>query len=211
MMRIEVFHDIACPWCRVGKHHLRMALKDWQGEPIQVDYRPFFLNADIPADGYNFREYMRAKGGGDANLERWFAAPRNTGAAIGIKFDFEKIEFAPNTLLSHTLIAATPQNMRDTLIDNLYDAYFAEGLNIGDVDVLIACAARVGVDTAHIRQQLMDAELKRAVIHDAQQSMTMGVTSVPLFLFNRRYALQGAQPPNALREVIERVIAMETT
>ncbi len=98
-MRIDVFHDIACPWCRIGKAHLQDALDKWDGEPVEVHYHPFFLNPSIPPEGYPFKAYMLAKGGGSVPLEQWFAAPREMGQRAGMTFNFEQIEHAPNTML----------------------------------------------------------------------------------------------------------------
>jgi predicted DsbA family dithiol-disulfide isomerase len=89
------------PWCRIGKRHLDLALEKWSGEPVEVYYRSFFLNPSIPAEGYEFLPYMNEKAGGKSPPGGWFEAPRQMGAKAGINFQFEKIERAPNTMLSH--------------------------------------------------------------------------------------------------------------
>ena len=94
-MQIDVFHDIACPWCRIGKAHLKQALQNWHGEPVEVSYRAYFLNPDIPVEGYEFAPYMTAKGGGRVPMEQWFAQPRDAGERAGVVFNFDRIEKAP--------------------------------------------------------------------------------------------------------------------
>ena len=84
-MQIDLFHDTACPWCRIGKRHLQLALAQWDGEPVQVRYLTFFLNERIPAAGEDFKPYMNAKVGGRIPLEQMFAGPRQAGIS-GVPF-----------------------------------------------------------------------------------------------------------------------------
>jgi predicted DsbA family dithiol-disulfide isomerase len=79
-MQIDLFHDTACPWCRIGKRHLQLALAQWDGEPVEVRYRTFFLNERMPMAGEDFEPYMQAKVGGRVSLEQMFAGPRQAGA-----------------------------------------------------------------------------------------------------------------------------------
>lgn len=205
-MRIDVYHDTACPWCRIGKAHLQQALAQWEGEPVEVQYHTFFLNPSIPAEGHDFREYMTAKGGGQVPMEGWFARPREMGAKAGLTFNFEKIRHAPNTLLSHRLIAITPEDQREAMIDAVYAAYFEDGRNIGDIEVLVALAAAHGMDTDDVRARLASDEAEQQVLADAAYGQQLGVTGVPFFVFENKYAFSGAQPPEAILQVMNRVI-----
>ncbi|MDX2140532.1 MAG: DsbA family oxidoreductase [Chloroflexota bacterium] len=206
-MQIDVYHDIACPWCRIGKRNLAAALAEWNGEPVQVRYRTFFLNPDIPAEGYDFRAYMRAKGGGNPDLEMWFDAPRQAGKRVGLTFNFDTITHAPNTLLAHRLIALTPDAQRTAMIDALYDAYFEHGQNVGDIEVLLRIAAGQGLDAESLRQQLASGAAEEAVLAEADFGVRLGVSGVPLFVFNEQYALSGAQPAHVLKKVMDQVAA----
>jgi predicted DsbA family dithiol-disulfide isomerase len=209
-MQIDVYHDVVCPWCRIGKRHLANALAQWQGEPVTVRFRTFFLNPDIPAEGYPFTDYMRAKGGGNPNLELWFDAPRRMGAAVGITFNFERIGKAPNTLLAHRAIALMPESLRPALVDALYDAYFEHGEDVGDIETLIRAAEGVGGDGAALRQGLLGDAAREAVLAEAREGIELGVSGVPLFVFNGRYAVSGAQPPDVLLQVMEQVATQVT-
>lgn len=200
-MRIDVFHDTACPWCRIGKAHLKQTLADYP-EPVEVHYHTFFLNESIPPEGAEFREYMLAKGGGQVPLEQFFDGPRRAGARAGITFNFEQIEHAPNTLASHRLIAMTPEDQREAMIDAVYAAYFEHGRNIGDLDVLAAIAADVGLDRDGIRARLGTDEAAAEVITEARQAQRNGISGVPFFIFNNRLALSGAQPPQTMRRAM---------
>ncbi len=196
-MKIDVFHDTVCPWCRIGKQQLKNALAQWDGTPVTVEYHPFFLNESIPLEGADFRRYMAAKGGSD-DIEFFFDAPRRAGAAVGLRFNFEAIQYAPNTLLSHRLIELAPQNLKETMIDALYKAYFENGLNIGDLSTLVQIAGQNGLDAETIARQLHGDDAREAVLTKAHEAQRMGVSGVPLFVFQDQYALSGAQPASKM-------------
>lgn len=202
MMKIDLYHDTACPWCRIGKQHLQTALAQWDGEPVTIEYHTFFLNADIPADGYPFRDYMSAKGSGQVPLEQWFAAPRMMGQRAGLTFNFEQIERAPNTLLSHQLIALAPDEKREAVIDAVYAAYFEHGRDIGSIDVLAEIASAHGLDGELTRQQLLAGDKREVVLGDTTQAAQIGISGVPFFIFNQRLAFSGAQPPEVILDVL---------
>ncbi len=204
-MRIDLFHDTACPWCRIGKRQLQLALDAWQGEPVEVHYRSFLLNPAMPPEGYEFRSYMQAKGGGRVPLEHFFAAPREMGAAVGLRFNFEQIRRAPNTMLSHRLIALAPDDRRSAVVDAVYAAYFEHGQDIGDLQTLVDIAAAAGMD-AQLTGRLLEGDTARAqVLADVRWAQEAGISGVPFFIFDGKYALSGARPPAALEEVMRQV------
>ncbi|PJF42791.1 MAG: DsbA family oxidoreductase [Phototrophicales bacterium] len=204
-MHIDIFHDTVCPWCRIGKQNLKIALQDWQGSPITIQYLAFFLDPTIPAEGRDFRTHMLNKGGGRISLEQFFDGPRRAGEAVGLKFNFEAIQYAPNTLLSHQLIALAPPTLQEATIDAIYKAYFEEARNIGELSVLVDIAAEVGLDTDQTRQQLERGEMRDKVLSEVALAHQLGVTGVPLFVFNNKFALSGAQPPHVFRQVLYQV------
>lgn len=205
-MRIDVFHDTACPWCRIGKQHLKMALAKWDGEPVEVYYHTFFLNADIPTEGYDFKQYMFAKGGGRVPLEQWFDAPHRMGKAVGVTFNFESITRAPSTLLSHRLIALTPEDQKETMIDALYAAYFEHGQDIGDLETLVTVAAEVGLNADDIRKRLKSNEAEHEVLAQAAEAHRLGINGVPFFVVNNLYAFSGAQPPEVFLQAMKQSV-----
>lgn len=209
-MRIDLFHDTACPWCRIGKAHLQQALQAWTGDPVTVHYHTFFLNPTIPPQGYAFREYMDAKGGGRVPLEQWFAAPRQMGEQAGITFNFEAIERAPNTLLSHQLIALAPAAQQEAVIDAVYAAYFEHGRDIGDLDVLLSIAEEQGLPVSTLRTQLTAGAARDLVLADAAQGQQLGVQGVPFFIIDGRYAFSGAQSAQTILDVLGQAAAEQT-
>lgn len=207
-MQIDVFHDTVCPWCRIGKANLKLALKEWQGEPVTITYRTFFLNADIPSEGYDFKPYMMAKGGGRIPLEQFFAGPRQAGERVGLRFDFEAIEKAPNSLLSHQLIALTPEPQREAMIDAVYAAYFEHGRDISDLEVLLQITQAQGLNVETMRHDLQANAKRDEILAEAEAAQQAGITGVPFFIFNRLFAFSGAQPPDVFLRALEQAGAI---
>jgi len=201
-MYIDIFHDTVCPWCWIGKKHLAQALEQWQGEPVILRYHTYFLNDSIPAEGLDFHKYMSAKIGRD-NLEPLFTAPRELGRAAGITFNFHKIKIAPNSLDSHRLIALTPDDLKPLMIENLYYAYFTDARDISKLDVLVDIAQGVGLNANVIRDQLASDAMRDEVLAEAAWAQQMGVTGVPLFVFDNAFALSGAQLPQAILRAMQ--------
>jgi predicted DsbA family dithiol-disulfide isomerase len=204
-MKIDIYQDTVCPWCRIGKRHLQIALQSWGGDPVTIAYHPFFLNPDIPPEGYDFRAYMTAKSGERILPESWFSRPREIGRRVGLIFDFEKVERAPNTLLSHELIALTPEDRREAMIDAVYAAYFEHGQDIGQVDVLVALAEAQGLNPVEIRAGLAAHTTASKVLSEIEAAVDLGITGVPFFVINDRYAFSGAQQPEAILRVLHQV------
>ncbi|MEL6525635.1 MAG: DsbA family oxidoreductase, partial [Chloroflexota bacterium] len=196
--------DIACPWCRIGKAHLQEAIAQWDANtPVTITYHPFFLNANIPAEGADFAQYMLAKGNYRMALEDFFTAPREMGKQAGITFNFEAIEYAVNTLHAHRLVSFVPEDKQPALIDALYAAYFEHGQNVGDVDVLADLAASLGHDRAEMYTRLMSDESKDIVQKSMYRARQIGITGVPFFVMNERLAFSGAQPAETILRVMK--------
>jgi predicted DsbA family dithiol-disulfide isomerase len=204
-MKIDVFQDTVCPWCRIGKQHLKLALAKWDGEPVEVRYHTFFLNDQIPPEGYEFRSYMQNRYNGRVSPDTLFERPRQAGEQVGLEFNFDRIEYAPNSTLSHRLIALAPEEKKEAILDAIYAAYFQHGRNIGNLEELIEIAAEAGLDAEAIRGQLEgDAGLSE-VLDDVQWAKEAGISGVPFFVINDRYAFSGAQPPATILRVLQQV------
>lgn len=194
-MNIDVYHDTVCPWCRIGQAHLDRATAQWDGEPVTVDWRPFFLQPEMPGEGRDFAAHMAALKG-DGKLKPLFQSVVDAGAACGVAFDFERVGRAPNTLRSHCPIAAAPDDRHGAVLDALHTAYFEQGGDIGDIEVLLAIAEAQG----------MDREATRAA--QANWARSQGMGGVPLFVIDDALAVSGAQLPSsllaAMREAADR-------
>lgn len=211
-MQLDVYHDIACPWCRIGKAHLQDAIAQWDADdPVTITYHPFFLNANIPAEGIDFEQYMLAKGNYRMALEDFFTAPREMGKQAGITFNFEAIEYAVNTLHAHRLVSFVVEDAQPTLIDALYAAYFEHGQNVGDIDVLADIAERQGHDRDEIYTRLMSAENRNIVQKSMHHAHQIGITGVPFFVINKRLAFSGAQTAKTIVRVMKQAQAHNET
>jgi len=219
-LKIDVASDVVCPWCFIGKRHLDRALELWRDEQpdceVTVHWRPFFLNPDTPETGEPYRPFLEKKFGGPKQLEEIWQRVSAAGRTAGIEFAFEKIELRANTLNAHRLIHyAQTKAMRGgihsssgggtptaALVEALFAAQFLEGRHIGDRDILADVAAACGLDRAAVLAYLESDEDADAVRGGASEAQRMGISGVPFFIFNQRLAASGAQPPEALLQVM---------
>jgi predicted DsbA family dithiol-disulfide isomerase len=149
---------------------------------------------------------MLAKGNGQVPLEQFFDGPRRAGAAVGLVFNFEQISRAPNTMLSHRLIALTPDEHKEGLIDAVYAAYFEHSQDIGDLNVLLEVAEKYGLNVSTVEAQLRGDIARNTVLQDARLAQRHGVTGVPFFIFDNTFAISGAQPPEAILQAMQHTV-----
>ncbi|MGG1551637.1 DsbA family oxidoreductase [Paenibacillus ferrarius] len=207
-MLIEIFQDVVCPWCRIGKKNLMDALEQFTEEPVEVRYRAFQLDPSTPPEGVPFQEMMRTKfRAGQEQLDGMFEQVTQAGRAAGLHFDFAKVGFMPNTLKAHQLIAIAPQDIKRELVDALFKAYFEDGRDVGNIDVLLDTAASLGMDR-DATAALLDAKAGlEEVEDDLDFARQAGVTGVPFFVINQKYALTGAQPTNTFLQALKQISA----
>ncbi len=188
---------------------MQRSLQQWTGAPVSVEYRAFFLNPTIPAAGYDFVPYMQAKFNGRVSLQQAFDGPRRMGEAAGLTFNMERIQKAPNSALSHCLIALAPEEIREAVIEDVYAAYFEHGQDIGDAETLVGIGVRRGMDAVRLRADLTGEAVRARVEAEAQDAYQLGITGVPFFVIDEKYAFSGAQPPEAITNVLRRVAELE--
>lgn len=202
MIYVDIVSDTICPWCYIGKRRFERALALSGRNDIALSWRPFQLNPDMPPEGMTRDDYVRAKFGGGDRPRQIYQAIAESGREAGIEFQFSRIRRTPNTVLSHRLIYWSAKNLRqDEVVTELFKAYFEEGQDIGDLDTLVSCAARAGMDEAAARQFLSSDEGRQEVVASDVYARRLGINGVPCFIVNRKYAVSGAQPPSAFVEV----------
>jgi predicted DsbA family dithiol-disulfide isomerase len=213
-MHIDVYADIACPWCYVGRAHLKTALDQRPDLDVTLQWRPFQLQPEMPAEGRDFRTMLEEKFGGGDRVERMFERIRRMGREDGLTFNFDAIEVAPNTADAHRLIlwAEDKQGPEtgDALATLLFRAYFTDGRNVSDPDVLVDCAGATGLDAEEARVLLDGADYADAVRKSQQRAQRQGITGVPCYVFDDRQALTGAQPVDAFLEALDAVQSEST-
>lgn len=192
-MRIDIFSDTVCPWCFIGKRHLEKALTEAGVNDAEIHWHAFQLNPDMPAEGRDRKTYLAEKFGPDAE-QRIHERLQGAGQAAGIEFHFDRIERSPNTLDSHRLIRLAAQHgKQDAAVEALFQAYFVKGEDIGNRSVLSAIAKAVGLDQD--MQSWFESDTETGVVRDEDRSARrLGISGVPFFIFEQRYALSGAQP-----------------
>jgi predicted DsbA family dithiol-disulfide isomerase len=203
---IEIYSDVICPWCYIGKRRLERALEHL-GDAVktQVVWRPFQLNPTMPNEGMERMAYLEAKFG---NLESFRPIEEQVleaGASEGISFAFEKIDRTPNTFLAHRLIwYGGRQGVQDAVVNALFRGYFEEGIDIGSVPALMRLSERAGLDAEPLlRSDDGTAEVKAEEVDGHR----LGIRAVPYFVMNRAYGISGAQPAERFRSMIGRVAA----
>ena len=202
-MQIDIYSDIVCPWCFVGKRRLERALTS-VGSDIHVAWRPFQLNPTMPLDGMDRSAYLKAKFGSLEAFGRMEEQLLAAGEDEQIPFAFEKIQRTPNTFAAHRLVwYAAQQGKQDEVVENLFGAYFLEGRNLGDVKTITHVAVEAGLDQTETEAFL--ASEKGVVEVKAEEAIgrSLGISGVPYFVFNGRVSIYGAQPSEIIVSAIE--------
>jgi predicted DsbA family dithiol-disulfide isomerase len=204
---LDVVSDVICPWCFLGKRRLDAALARIDDIDVFVRWRPFMLDPTIPPEGLDRQDYMLAKFGPE-RLKTIHDPLIAAGEELGVPFDFDKITRTPNTLDAHRLIrwSHTVERQHETA-ERLFMAYWSEGQDVSDRDVLARCAGDAGINAAQIRELLDSAQDVEETKAEIQHATTIGVTGVPTFILGQSYALVGAQSPDVLADAISRVAA----
>lgn len=209
-MLIDVFHDPVCPWCRIGKKHLFDALAQWQQETINIRWHPFLLDDTVPASGYEFRSFMQERKGIEPNtLQRLFDETRSIGAASGVKLDFNSIPLAVNTKLAHRLINLAPEDIRNDVVEAIYQAYFEERLNLGDIEVIIAIGKAYQMNADDLKEQLNSQPALDKIVAESTFARLNGITSVPFFMINNKVQVKSSASVDLFLQAFNRAALME--
>ncbi len=198
-LRVDVWHDTICPWCRIGLHNLDVAIAQ-SGARVEVAYHPFLLNPDAPPDGEDLREHLAAKFGPE-RVESMFARLSRVGADAGLRFDWAAIRRSPNTVASHAVIDWAPAERRARFVHELHTAYFEHGRDFGNTVEIGQIAQSAGLDARGAIAAAMDPNRLASVRERAAEASRSGITGVPRFVIGGR-VLEGAQPVAALMAAI---------
>ncbi|MCP5359345.1 MAG: DsbA family oxidoreductase [Sinobacteraceae bacterium] len=207
-MKIEVYSDTICPWCYVGFARLQEALAARPGIPMQIGWLPFELNPDLPPEGEDRRQYMLRRFGDVDRFAAGQAQLLEIGATLGLDFEFGRITRTPNTRRSHALIhwageagAATQTDVKRRALR----AHFSEGRDLADPQVLAGIAAAAGLDREAALIAIDEPARHKAIMALEAQARQWGVSGVPTFIFERRYAFSGAQSLEVFLGAIDQV------
>ena len=205
---IDVVSDVVCPWCFIGQKRLDKAIAAASDIDVHVRWRPFQLDPTIPPQGMDRREYMLGKFGSEERIRQIHARIEPLGETEGISFAFGAIKVAPNTLDAHRVIrwaGAAGEDVQNRLVRRLFQLNFEEGADLGDYAVLVEAAREAGMDASVVETLLpTDADVE-AVRNEIATASRMGITGVPCFLLEGKYAVMGAQDVNTLTDAIRQI------
>jgi predicted DsbA family dithiol-disulfide isomerase len=203
MIKLDIISDPVCPWCYIGKTRLDRALEAHPEHEFLIEWHPFQLNPDMPAEGMDRREYLELKFGGKQGAVQSYAPIVQAAEDTGLQIDFAGIKRMPNSIDAHRLIHwAGIERKQNAVVDRLFKAFFKECRDISDAVVLRRIADAVGMDGEAIGRLLeTDADLQDLRDRDAHARMR-GVQGVPCFIVANKYAVNGAQPTEFWEEAI---------
>ncbi|RBY82807.1 DsbA family oxidoreductase [Blastococcus sp. TF02A-26] len=209
-MRVEVWSDVVCPWCYIGKRRLETALERFgHRDDVEVVWRSFELDPSVPeGETHPTLPALAAKYGRSVDEMRdMMRHVEETAAGEGLRYDLAS-GVSGNTLLAHEVLhLAAERGLQGEMKERLLHAYFEQGRSVFDVDSLVALAVEVGLEEAEVRQALGEHRFRPAVQEDIATARALGATGVPFFVVDRRYGASGAQPAELLLQVLERAWA----
>jgi predicted DsbA family dithiol-disulfide isomerase len=206
-MRIDIYSDTICPWCYLGKRRFELALAARPHYEPRISWRPFELNPDMPWDGVERAGYLAAKFGNPARIAENEEALVRLGEPVGLQFRFDLIKRLPNTRRSHLLIThAARHELASEAAERVMQAYFEEGLDIGEVEELVRLGVEIGLSEHETRSAVVLRAGQDGVVAAERHAAVLGITGVPTFVFDRRYTISGAQEVDTFTHVIDQVV-----
>ena len=206
-MRIDIWSDVACPWCWIGKRRFQRALEllGDDAPAVDVHWHPFLLDPDAGDEPVPLREALAAKFGGAERVGDMLAGTQAAARAEGLPFDFGRGQVRVGTLPAHRLLwLAEREGDADAVGEALFHAHFAEGRNLADPEVLVAAGGAGGLPEARVREFLAGHEGLPEVRAQLAQAQAMGIRAVPTFVIDGRFAVQGAQPAELFAQALRR-------
>ena len=205
LMEIDIFFDLVCPWCFIGKHRLERALANHaQVRPI-IRWRPFQLNPNMPPGGMDRQTYLTMKFGGADRAAQAYALIGDTASRDGLDLNLDDIARTPSTLDAHRLVQFAEEKHADpaVMVEAIFAGYFQHSRDIGDIDVLVEIAAEQWLDADEARTFLKSERDRKSVRIADAAARKIGIQAVPCFVFDKRYAISGAQEPMAFYPLLD--------
>jgi len=212
-IKVDVFSDVACPWCYVGKRKLEQGITEFEaanpGSKVEVEYHSYQLNPDMPVDYEGGQADYLAQIKGFPLEQVALMNQRLGGFAkdVGLNYDFDAMQMT-NTHLAHQLLQfAKTKGKQQQMKERIMSAHFVEGLHVGKVDQLVKLATDVGLDAHEVKTVLENGSFKDAVEIDIAQAREFGIQGVPFFVIQNKYGMEGAQNPDRFVYAFNTVLA----
>ena len=207
-LKIDIVSDVVCPWCYIGKKRIEDALALVPDVPVEVNWRPFFLNPWVPREGISRDEYLTAKFGSPEAYKGIAGRVVAAAAEEGLEYNPGSVRRQPNTIDCHRLIYwAEADGKAAQMKQKLMELYFRDGGDLTSTDVLVQAAAGIGMDADSVRKRLATDEDVDRISGQAQEASEKGISGVPTFVFAQKYAVSGAQPADQLARAIRQISA----
>ncbi len=204
-MRIDIYSDLVCPWCFIGKRRLDRVLQGPLGQDIELKWKPYQLYPGLPVEGVERAPYLRQRYGEGADPGHVPERIASEAAIEGLTLNFAGMQRLPNTQLGHRLLSfAESSGVQHALADQLFQYYFLDGRDVGARGELIAAAQAVGLDTQAATAALDDPDIANQVSAELAEAADAGVGGVPCFMLAGTFALPGVQTPEVMTQFIQR-------
>jgi predicted DsbA family dithiol-disulfide isomerase len=205
---IDLVADVVCPWCYLGWRRVKSAVALRPDVEPLIVWRPYQLDPTLPEQGVDRKAYMAGKFKDPVKLKAVHTALVEAGAEEGIAFNFEDIALSPNTSAAHRLIRwAHGAGKQDAVVEGLFAAYFTQGRDIGDPQVLAGIGVAAGMDPVIILQLLAQGADKDTIAREHAMAVQGGVTGVPFAIFGGKLAVVGAESPENIAQAIDQALA----
>jgi predicted DsbA family dithiol-disulfide isomerase len=206
-MKVEIWSDVMCPFCYIGKRKFESALAQFpQKDRIEIEWKSFQLNPDMKTEpGKSINEYLaEVKGWDPAYAEEVNNHVTKIASEVGLEYNMDKAVVA-NSFDAHRFVQyAKTQGKGDDAEEQLFKAYFTDGKNTADQDTLLALGAQIGLDTAELKAVLESSQFSENVRNDIYEAQQVGARGVPFFVLDRKYAVSGAQQPETFLGALEK-------
>jgi predicted DsbA family dithiol-disulfide isomerase len=195
-MKVEIWSDIVCPFCYIGKRHFEQALAEFEyAEDLDIQWKSYQLNPDMETNPeLNINDYLTdTKGWSQEKIQQMNQQVTSMAEKVGLKYNMDQA-IPANSFDAHRLIQfAKIEDKANEMEEALFRAYFTEGKNIADYDTLVSLASNIGLDGKQSREMLQSDQFSNQVNHDIHIAKAMNIQGVPFFLFDRKYAVSGAR------------------
>ena len=211
-MKVEIWSDIVCPFCYIGKRKFETALADFAGkDKVEIEWKSFQLDPEMDnKEGLNVHEYLgKRKGGTAADGKRMNDSMTAAAAEVGLQYDFDN-GIINNTINAHRLLHwAKAAGLQNELKERIFKAYYTEGIDTANIAELVRLAKETGLDPVQARKVLEENLYVNEVLQDQQEAAELGVQGVPFYVFNRKYAVSGAQSSEVFAQVLNKALQEE--
>ena len=205
-VKIDIVSDVVCPWCYIGKRRIENALALVPDVPVEVNWRPFFLNSWVAREGISREEYLTAKFGSVEAYKGIAGRVVTAAGEEGLTYRPDLVKRQPNTIDCHRLIHwAEAKGKAAEMKQRLMELYFRDGGDLTDINVLVQAAADCGLDADDVRRRLATDQDVEEISAQAREAADKGISGVPTFVFAQKYAVSGAQPADQLARAIRQV------